>query len=195
MKKLIFALIAGSAAMAAQAQTATTATTTAPRAYVGAGVAAAESEYRIPGASSVSSRGFKGSGKIFGGVEIDQTFGVEAGYTDFRKSRANYTVNGVPGVAEADGYGAYVAGKATMPVNEKTSVYAKAGVAHTKREMTSATPGLTRKESDNALYGALGAQYAVNDQVSLIAEYERYGKKADFGTKPDVWTIGAKYKF
>lgn len=192
MKKLIFALIAGSAAMAAQAQTTTT---TAPRAYVGAGVSTVESDYRISGASNVNSSGWKGSGKLFGGVEVDQTFGVEAGYTDFRKSRANYTVNGAPGVAEADGYGAYVAGKATMPVSEKTSVYAKAGVAHTKREMTSATPGLTRKESDNALYGALGAQYAVNEQVSLIAEYERYGKKADFGTKPDVWTIGAKYQF
>lgn len=191
MKKLIFALIAGTAAMsAAQAQT-----TTSPRIYVGAGVSAAESEYRIPNASDVSSRGFKGSGKIFGGAEIDQTYAVEAGYTDFRKSRANYRVNGVPGVAEADGYGAYVAGKATMPVTDKVSAYAKLGVAHTKREMTSSTPGLGRKVSDNAAYGALGAQYAINQQVSLIAEYERFGKKADFGTKPDLWTIGAKYNF
>jgi OOP family OmpA-OmpF porin len=191
MKKLIFALIAGTAVMsAAQAQT-----TTSPRMYLGAGVSTAESEYRIPGSNDESSRGFKGSGKIFGGAEIDQTYGVEAGYTDFRKSRASYTVNGVPGRAEADGYGAYIAGKATMPVTDKASVYAKLGVAHTKREMTSPTPGVGRKVSDNAGYGALGAQYAINQQVSLIAEYERFGKKADFGTKPDLWTIGAKYNF
>lgn len=190
MKKLIFALIAGSAAMAAQAQT-----TTAPRAYVGAGVATVESDYRISGASNVNSSGWKGSGKLFGGVELDQTFGVEAGYTDFRKSRADYTLNGVNGRAEADGYGAYLAGKATMPVNEQTAVYGKLGVAHTKREMTSTTPGLAGKDSDNGVYAGVGVQYAVNQQVSLVAEYERYGKKKDFGSKPDVLSIGAKYSF
>lgn len=192
MKKLIFALIAGSAAMAAQAQTTAT---TAPRAYVGAGVSTVESDFKISGANNVNSSGWKGSGKLFGGVEIDQTFGVEAGYTDFRKSRADYTFNGANGVAEADGYGSYLAGKATMPVNEQTSVYGKLGVAHTKREMTSSTPGLARKVSDNGVYAGIGVQHALNQQVSLIAEYERYGKKADFGAKPDVLTIGAKYNF
>jgi Outer membrane protein beta-barrel domain len=191
MKKLIFALIAGSAAMAAQAQT----TTTAPRAYVGAGVASTESDFRISGASDINKSRWKGSGKVFGGVELDQTFGVEAGYTDFRRSRANYAMNGTRGVAEADGYGAYVAGKATAPLNEKTAVYGKLGVAHTKREMTATTPGVARKVSDNGVYAGIGVQHALNQQVSLIAEYERYGKEADFGAKPDVLTIGAKYNF
>ena len=190
MKKLIFALIAGTATIAAaQAQT------TAPRAYVGAGVSTVKSDYRISGAENVNNSGWKGSGKLFGGVELDQTFGVEAGYTDFRKSRANYTYAGVNGTAEADGYGSYLAGKATMPVNEQTSVYGKLGVAHTKREMTSTTPGLARKVSDNGVYAGVGVQHALNQQVSLIAEYERYGKKADFGARPDVLTIGAKYNF
>jgi OOP family OmpA-OmpF porin len=191
MKKLIFALIAGSTAMAAaQAQN-----MTPQRAYVGAGVATVESDYRISGASNVENSGWKGSGKLFGGVELDQTFGVEAGYTDFRKSRASYTANGVNGVAEADGYGAYLAGKATMPINEQTGIYGKLGVAHTKREMTASTPGIARKVSDNGVYAGVGVQHALNQQVSLIAEYERYGKKSDFGAKPDVLTIGAKYNF
>ena len=191
MKKLIFALIAGSTAMAAaQAQN-----MTPQRAYIGAGVATVESEYSIPGASNVNSSGYKGSGKVFGGVELDQTFGVEAGYTDFRKSRANYTMNGVNGVAVADGYGAYLAGKATMPLNERTGLYGKLGVAHTKREMTANTPGVARKVSDNGVYAGVGVQHSLNEQVSLIAEYERYGKKKDFGARPDVLTIGAKYNF
>ena len=191
MKKLIFALIAASTAMAAaQAQN-----MTPQRAYIGAGVASVESDYSIPGATNVTSSGYKGSGKVFGGVELDQTFGVEAGYTDFRKSRANYNRNNVNGVAITDGYGAYVAGKATMPLNERTGLYGKLGVAHTKREMTANTPGVARKLSDNAVYAGVGLQHAVNEQVSLIAEYERYGKKSDFGPKPDVLTIGAKYNF
>ena len=190
MKKLIFALIAGTAAMAAQAQT-----TSTLRPYVGAGVSTVESDYKLQGTTNVQNSGWKGSGKLFGGVELNDTVGVEAGYTDFRKSRATYTQNGVNGTAEADGYGAYLAGKATMPLNQQTALYGKLGVAHTKREMTANTPGIARKVSDNAVYAGVGVQHAVNEQVSLIAEYERYGKKADFGPKPDVLTIGAKYNF
>jgi len=191
MKKLIFALIAASAAMtAAQAQT-----TTAPRAYVGVGVASADHDYRISGAGNVDSDGYKASGKLFGGVELNQTFGVEAGYTDFRKSRATYSVNGVNGSLESEGYGAYVAGKATMPINEQAAVYGKLGVAHTRAKLHAVGTDLSMKDSDNGVYAGVGVQYNLNQQVSLIAEYERYGKKKDFGAKPDVLTIGAKYAF
>lgn len=187
MKKLIFALIAGTAAMtAAQAQT-----TDAPRAYIGAGVASVDHDF----AGSNDSDGWKAGGKLFGGVDFNQTFGLEAGYTDFRKSRANYSIGGLNGSAESDGYGAYVAGKATMPINEQTSLYGKLGVAHTKAKLRSAAVGLNHSESDNGVYAGVGVQYAINQQVSLLAEYERYGKKKDFGAKPDVLTIGAKYNF
>lgn len=191
MKKLIFALIAGSAAMtAAQAQT-----TITPRPYVGVGASGADREYKVDGASMVDNDGYKFSGKVFGGAELNENFGVEAGYTDFRKAGGSYTLNGANARTETDGYGAYIAGKAQKALNDKTSVYAKLGVAHTKAEMESATAGLNRKVSDNGAYGALGMQYNVTPQVALLAEYERYGKKQDFGPKPDVFTIGAKYQF
>ncbi|QNA90871.1 porin family protein [Massilia sp. Dwa41.01b] len=190
MKKLIFALIASTAVMtAAQAQS-----TTSPRAYVGVGVASADHDYRISGVD-VDSDGYKASGKLFGGVELNQTFGVEAGYTDFRKSHANYSVNGVGGTVESEGYGTYLAGKATMPINEQASVYGKLGVTHTKAKLRENSLGLSGSESDNGVYAGVGVQYNLNQQVSLLAEYERYGKKKDFGAKPDVLTIGAKYSF
>jgi OOP family OmpA-OmpF porin len=191
MKKLIFALIAGTAAMtAAQAQT-----TITPRPYVGVGASGADREYNVNGATMNDNDGYKFSGKVFGGVELTDKFGVEAGYTDFRKAGGSYTLNGANATTETDGYGAYVAGKAAMPLNDKFSVFGKLGVAHTKAEMQSATAGLNRKVSDNGAYGALGMQYNVTPQVALTAEYERYGKKQDFGPKPDVFTIGAKYQF
>jgi opacity protein-like surface antigen len=190
MKKLIFALIAGSALMtAAQAQTIT------PRPYVGAGASGADREYNVNGATMVDNDGYQFSGKIFGGAELNQNFGVEAGYTDFSKARGNYTLNGANARTETDGYGAYIAGKAKYAFNDKASVYAKLGVAHTHAEMKSATAGLNRRVSDNAAYGALGMQYDVTPQVAVFTEYERYGRKQDFGPKPDVFTIGAKYQF
>ncbi len=188
MKKLIFAMIAAVTAMGA-AQAA------APGPYVGVGVASADHSYNLPGSVGGSTDGFKASGKIFGGYEIDQTFGVEAGYTDFRKSSHDYTLNGVPGRAESDGHSFYLAGKATKPLNEQVSLYGKLGAANNKSTLSSTNGVYNRSESKTELYGALGVQYNLNQNVALTAEYERYGKSKDFGAKADVFTIAAKYAF
>ena len=181
MKKLIVALIASAAAIsAAQAQT-----TTPGHAYVGVGVATADHE----DGNGFDSDGYKASGKLFGGYEFNQNWGVEAGYTDFRKA----DVNSVAGRGETKGYGYYVAAKATAPINEKFDVYGKLGLQNSQRELS--TAGLTVKDHATDAYGALGVQYKVNQQVGLIAEYERYGKSKDFGATANVLTVGARYSF
>lgn len=188
MKKLIVALIASAAAMsAAQAQT------TAPRAYVGAGVASADHEFKMSGATNVDTEGYKASGKIFGGYEFNQNWGVEAGYTDFRKSDVSYSIGGANNRGETEGHAFYLAGKATLPLNEQFSVYGKLGATRVKNELELVNASMSRSKTE--AYGALGAEYKLNQNVSLIGEYERYGKSKDFGAKADVWTIGAKYAF
>jgi opacity protein-like surface antigen len=191
MKKLIFALIASAAAMtAAQAQT-----TTAPRPYIGVGVATADHDYSLGGATNVNSDGYKASAKVFGGVEFDQRYGIEAGYTDFRGSDFSYTnATGAAGHGSSDGYGVYVAGKASVPLNDQFSAYGKLGVAYSKRKLSSDL-GLNADQNDTGAYAAVGLQYNINQQVALTAEYERYGKSKDFGAKPDVLTAGLKYSF
>ena len=190
MKKLIVALIAGAAAMsAAQAQT------TQPRAYVGVGVATADHEdSSVGGLTNFNSDGYKASAKIFGGYEFDQNWGVEAGYTDFRNSDFSYSnADGTSAGGHTKGYGYYVAGKYNVPVNDQFSVYGKLGLQHSERKLESAA--LNLKDTDTGAYGAVGLQYNINQQVALTAEYERYGKSKDFGTKADVWTVGARYSF
>jgi len=192
MKKLIFALIAGATAMgAAQAQT----TMAQARPYIGVGVASADHEYNVAGATNMDSDGYKASGKLFGGVEFDQTWGVEAGYTDFRKAHANFTRNNVPGRVESEGHSFYVAGKANAPINEQFSVYGKLGAAYNKSELHSVTPGLSRDDSKTEVYAGVGGQYNLSKQVALTLEYERYGKSKDFGAKADVITVAARYNF
>lgn len=182
MKKLVVALIASAAAMsAAQAQT----TTTPGHAYLGVGVASADHE----DSRGFEGDGYKASGKIFGGYEFNQNWGVEAGYTDFRKS----DVSGTAGRGETKGYGYYVAAKATKPINEKVGVYGKLGLQNSQRELS--TAGLTVKDHATDAYGAVGVQYNVNEQVGLVAEYERYGKSKDFGASANVLTVGARYSF
>ena len=189
MKKLIVALIAGTAAMgAAHAQT------TQPHAYVGIGVATADHENSsVGGLTNVDSDGYKASGKIFGGYEFDQNWGVEAGYTDFRNANVNYSVNGTNGSGTTKGSSYYVAGKYNMPVNDQFSVYGKLGLEHSERKLQSAD--LNLKDTDTGAYGAVGLQYNLNQQVALTAEYERYGKTKTVGAKADVWTVGARYSF
>lgn len=189
MKKLIFAVIAAAAAVGS-AQAAGPGTP-----YVGVGVATADHQYNLPGATGVSSDGYKASGKIFGGYDIDQTWGVEAGYTDFGKSKASYTLNGVPGTAESDGHSFYVAGKATAPITDQFSIFGKVGAARNKSSLSSTNAVYNTSDSKTELYAGVGAQYNLNQKVALTAEYERYGKSKDFGAKADVFTIGAKYAF
>jgi OOP family OmpA-OmpF porin len=190
MKKLIVAVIASVAAMsAAQAQQA------APRAYVGVGVASVDHDYKISGATNVDTSGYKQSGKLFGGYDFNQTWGIEAGYTDFRDARVSYTRNGVAGGGETKGESVYLAAKATMPVNEQLSLYTKLGAARNKSELVAVNAAQSMKHNKTEAYGALGAEYKLNQNVSMVAEYERYGKSKDFGAQADVLTVGAKYAF
>jgi OOP family OmpA-OmpF porin len=174
MKKLIVALIAGAAAMsAAQAQNFSD---NQPHAYVGVAAATAK---------NIQTDDYRTGGKIYGGYQVNQTWGGEAGYTDFgNKDVANGTTKG-------NSY--YLAAKATMPINEQFSAYGKVGVQRSERKFNSAA--LNLKDTDTGAYGALGVQYKLNQQVALTAEYERYGKEKDIGAKSNVWTVGAHYTF
>jgi opacity protein-like surface antigen len=187
MKKLLVALIASAAAMGAVHAEGTP--------YVGVGVASADHNYSIAGASNTSGTGYKASAKVFGGYDFDQTFGVEAGYTDFRKSSTNYTVNNVAGRTESSGDAFYVAGKASAALNEQVSLFGKLGVTRVKNDISSTTASLSGSDNKTGLYAGVGVQYKLSKQVALTAEYERYGKSTKMGAKPDVFTVAAKYAF
>jgi OOP family OmpA-OmpF porin len=181
-QQLILAMIASMAAVgAAQAQTADSSSAPAassvapyaagftPHAYVGLGAAIADDtsrdEYRV-------------SPKVFGGYEFTPNWGVEAGYTRFHDA-AGYNSNS-----------SYVTGKYTVPLDDRFSAFAKLGLEHSER-----TNWSRRTDRDNGLYGGLGVQYALNRNLALTAEYERYGKDKSFGAKADVYTVGLKYGF
>ena len=188
MKHLIIALIATATAVGS-AQ--------AAGPYVGVGIASADHGYTLSGTNNGSTDGYKASGKIFGGYDIDPMWGVEAGYTDFKKSSYQYTTAAnTAGRAESDGNSFYVAGKATAPINDQFSVFGKLGAARNKATLRSATtPAFNTSDSKTEVYAGVGLQYNLNQKVALTAEYERYGKSRDFGAKADVFTVGAKYAF
>jgi OOP family OmpA-OmpF porin len=176
---------------AAQAQS----TQTAPRTYIGVGVANVDHDYSSAGGLNITDKdGYNANAKIFGGYEFDQNWGAEIGYTDFRNSDFSYNVAGVNGRGTSDGHAYYAAAKYQYPLNDQFAVYGKLGVERTQSRLKDVGV-YSQSQGDTGAYASVGLQYNFTPKVAVVAEYERYGKEKDFGAKPDVWTIGARYNF
>lgn len=198
MKKILFALVATAATLAGTSAYAADLGDDAGSAYVGVGVLGSRYKFDVPNASSSSSNsGTKAGGKIYAGYNIDKTWAVEGGYTNFGKQDYDYTVNGAPGRLESDAHSFYVAGKGTWPVNEQVSLFGKLGVARNHNSV--ATSGIAAVSGDankSALYASVGAEYAISKQVKVSLEYENYGKNnIDMGRKNGAITAGVRYNF
>src|SRR5471032_3000765 len=116
MKKILFALIASAATLAG---------TSAYAADFGDD-AGSRYKFDVPNAvSSSGNSGTKAGGKIYGGYNIDKTWAVEGGYTNFGKQDYDYTVNGAAGHVQSDAHSFYVAGNGTWPVNEQVALFGK----------------------------------------------------------------------
>ena len=192
MKALTFILTtavfaAGTAAHAQQLSTASG--TAAYRPYVGIGVVSAHNRMTDDRHEDA---------KIFGGVDFSNNVGVEAGYVNFSNQDRQYSqeATGIPGGVKTStkGYGAYVAAKYTVPISERFSAYGKLGLAHSQRKWKSDI-GYASTDNDNGVYAGLGAQYKLNENISVVGEYENYGKGKDSGAPAGVWSAGVKFGF
>jgi opacity protein-like surface antigen len=185
MKALTFIL--ATAALAAGSAHAQQSTTFRP--YVGVGVASA---------SNMDTDSRRADAKIFGGVDFTDNLGVEAGYVNFSSRDRQYSAaeTGMPGGVKTStkGYGAYVAAKYTVPISERFSAYGKLGLAHSQRKWNNDI-GYSSTSNDNDVYAGLGVQYKLNDTMSLVGEYENYGKRKDYGARAGVWSAGLKVGF
>jgi OOP family OmpA-OmpF porin len=183
MKKVILAVLLASSAASAMAQ----------NAYVGASVGRGEQK------ADIGPLSFKDKGtafKVFGGYQFTQHVGFEAGYVKF--GEAEVSGNGASLSAEPKSF--YTAGTLTLPINEQLSAFAKVGAASTRTTVTASIKGQSEsvKNTETTAMFGVGVGYAFTPAVSVIAEYENFGKiaKDDGGTlKADLLTIGVRVKF
>jgi OOP family OmpA-OmpF porin len=184
MRQLLLAALASVAACgAAQAQTADGQAGARP--YIGVGATSAQ---------NISADERTGNLKLFGGFDLGRNWGVETGYShygsqDFSRASGGASVRGT-----TSGLGAYVAAKYSLPITDSFSAYGKLGVAHSERKYSN-NLGMRFKDRDKGAYAALGVEYHINPNLSLIAEYEHQGKEKMSGAKADVWTAGVKFGF
>jgi OOP family OmpA-OmpF porin len=105
---------------------------------------------------------------VFGGYQFNQYFGLEAGYADFGKIEAEGTD------AAFEGDSVYLTAVGTLPITDRFSAYAKAGLH--RWNVDTALPGLTGNNDDSGsdpTYG-VGVQYRFTDRVALRGEYSRF---------------------
>lgn len=188
MKKLLLTVIAAVSALSGMSMA------HAEGAYAGVGVSANRYKFDVPGASSSST---EAGAKVFAGYDFDKTWALEGGYSNFGSKDYSFVQNGTAGQINTNSHAFYVAGKATMPVNEQVGVFGKLGVARTHDSISGsgAAAGLSSDPSRTGLYASLGAQYAINKNVALTAELEHMGRSADFGRKSTALSLGARYSF
>lgn len=160
--------------------------------------------------------GNKVAGKIFAGYNFNKNWALEGGYTNFNKSEfgayATGKVDGQPAEGEVllktKSSAFYLAGKGSYPINDQFSLFSKLGVTrnHFSADGIGSVaiaqgtpPTALRSISGNklGLYASVGAEYAINQNVSLSLEYEHYGKNRDgFPGRPDdLVTVGLRYNF
>lgn len=183
MKQLVITLIA--AAIAGPAF--------AGNAYIGGSVGRAEQKLSVEGLSlSESDTG----AKIVGGYQITPAVGVEAGYAVLGESK----ISAGGDSAGAEPKSVYLAVTGTMPLTPVISGFVKLGAAHTKTTIfaSDAWGTYSQKEKDTSVLVGIGASYVINKQVSLVAEYEHFGKiisEDGESLKADLLSVGVRFQF
>jgi OOP family OmpA-OmpF porin len=134
--------------------------------------------------------------KIFGGYQVNRNFAVEASYIDWGAINGSGRVGAIPVnvTGEAQSFG--VAAVGILPLNERFSVFGKAGILMTDTKVSArATSGAlssssSEDDSSSELHIGVGALFNVSESFAIRAEWERATD-----TKIDMISIGVQVRF
>lgn len=124
--------------------------------------------------------------RILGGYQINRTFGVELGYTDFGEAKV--------GTATFEGNAIELTGVASFPVADRFSLYGKLGFARGEGEVTIPGVGSGKEDSIELTYG-FGVRYDFSQNMGVRGEWQRYADVGDGVTDVDVLSVGVVFKF
>jgi opacity protein-like surface antigen len=133
-----------------------------------------------------------GAFRISGGYHYSPVVSAEVGYTKFGDSTITNGFNS----ATVSASSLQIAAVAAFPLASQFDVLGKFGIAMNSGKATN-TFGASASTSKTDLYFALGAQYHINTQLSVRAQYENMGKFEN-ATNPmsaSVISAGVAYDF
>jgi OOP family OmpA-OmpF porin len=190
-------------------------------AYIGGGLGHVDADPnkgdysdQTPGAGTNTGTDNSTAWKLYGGLQLDKNWGVEAGYAHLGQFQNSYSLpaTGSSAVGTNKLSAWSLAGTGTYPINQAFSLNAKAGVALLRSNYSFSGVGPSYLSGDsgndhstNLLLG-VGGQYNLNKNVALRLDYENYGKIGQNtnnlttpGTtgdvKPSMLSASLKYSF
>ena len=175
MKKVLFACLIGAASIAPAH---------AAGPYLGLGVSAFD--------KTDAENTLKGSLKLFGGYNFNDTWGVEAGLVGLPEYRAFSGMSD----GKARGQTLYVAAKVSTPITGKLSLITKLGIAQTRLKFSADMNDF--HENSTGLYAGIGLKYALTEKLSLTMELERLGRESRniaAGPRRETLSLNASYAF
>ena len=164
--------------------------------YIGAAFGAAFGNREIDDSNSSNDEGLGGSTKIYGGYQLNENFGVQAGYVRMRDLNRNTGAGPALVKQTATGHSAYVAGTGRWPLGESFALTGKVGISFgkvTDVSPTTVTTSLLQGSKTSLLVGT-GVEYVLNHNVSFSVELESYGKISEH-VKGDSLTVGTRFTF
>ena len=145
--------------------------------------------------------------RLAGGFNITPMFAVEAGYAMIGDSKITTTQGALSVTETFKTSSLQVAGVANYAINDTFGVFGKLGFANTKIDYT-AIPGVNTvitagttaaSGSKTNLTFGLGAQYNINKQFAIRAQYEDFGKVKLGNATNDIgitmMSVGGVYTF
>lgn len=172
--------------------TAQAATPVAPQAYLG--FDAGQASHKLVAEDYPTDKAHKTSVKLYGGYNFNANFGVELGSVDLGRF---YRDDGDFGV-DMKTRAVYAALTGSVPLSAQLSLFGKLGVTKNRTKIKSMTfDGYqTDIRNENGGMFGLGVSYLVVPHVSLVAEYENFGKLyKDRFMHLDVHTFSAGIRY
>jgi hypothetical protein len=125
------------------------------------------------------------------GWRFNDYLAVDAGYNNFGRFNQSFDVDGAITEVSLKADGFTFGGVGTLPVGERLSFFARAGVFFWDGDadinsVTAATP-----EDTNLYYGA-GVRFALTDRLSATADGSRYELE---GASSSVFSVGLEFRF
>ncbi|HNP62295.1 MAG TPA: porin family protein [Woeseiaceae bacterium] len=129
--------------------------------------------------------------RFFGGIQLGETFGIEAGYLNFGDFTETVDLSGLLSRTDISGDGWTLGGTLSLPLSNNLSIFGKGGVFFWDADITIDGFSIDTPGDDNPYWGG-GLKLDLGDNFSLVGDWTVY----EFDVlETDVISIGFNYRF
>ncbi len=137
------------------------------------------------------------AGKLYGGYQFNDTFGIEGGYVRLGKFSERVTLgSGSTVTQEGRARSFYLAATARMPLSEQFSLNGRLGVSAGRVSGTNVLPSGSQMIGSTTSLPMIGvgAEYKVSQYVSLTVDFDHFGRVSDKITG-NLVSAGVRFSF